>query len=282
MKSHLEQRVAFTLLLLFFLIVTGCIENKEKLIESSRDELISENDSNALRLIYSDVEAFPIQMGNGHLPENPPGVVIEMLNQIGEELNLTIEYKRFPNKRVLYELQAGKADGAFSYSYNESRLEYGVYPLSDGLPDRNRRIVSISYYIYKHKDSPLAWDGSVINNNTGPIGANTGYSIVKDLIYMGVDVSEATSTEQNFERLSLGRIEGYAQQDITGDLYINSPPYEDIVKLPIPLATKDYFLIFSNRFMNENPALAERIWIRIGEIRDSFTIKSVGKYKPTS
>ncbi len=111
-----------------------------------------------------------------------------------------------------------------------------------------------------------------------PIGANAGYSIVSDLRRRGIEVVEVKTTEQNFMKLQLGRIAGYAQQDITADLIVESGQYEEIVKLPIPLATKDYFLMFSHQFMEQHPDIAEQFWTKIGELRDFVTKEVSPKY----
>ncbi|MCJ7435688.1 MAG: transporter substrate-binding domain-containing protein [Anaerolineales bacterium] len=235
-------------------------------------------DDNAIRLVYSDVEAYPIQMGNGETVADPPGIVIEIIAQAAKELGLNIIVERRPNKRVLTELEEGTADGAFSYSYKEERLINGQYPMKDGQLDSSSRLVTISYYVYKMKDSPLDWDGSQFINLDGAIGANAGYSIVDDLRNKGVEVEEAKSTEQNFEKLKLGRIAGYATQDITADRIVESGQYGEIVKVPTPLATKDYFLMFSHQFMEKHPDIAEKLWTKIGALRDSVTEEVLPKY----
>lgn len=166
----------------------------------------------------------------------------------------------------------------FAIRFKEERLQSGQYPMKDGQPDSNRRIITISYYVYKMKDSLLDWDGTQFLNLNGAIGANTGYSIVGDLRNKGIEVEEAKETEQNFEKLQLGRIAGYATQDITADRLIASGQYGEVVKVPTPLATKDYFLMFSNQFMEEHADIAEQLWTKIGELRDSVTEEALPKY----
>ncbi len=235
-------------------------------------------DDSIIRLVFSDIEAFPIQMGNGESIADPPGIVVEIISQAAKELGLNIKIERRPNLRVLAELEEGTADGAFSFSFKEERLKNGQYPMKDGKLDGSRRLVTIAYYVYKVKDSPLDWDGKQFINLNGVIGANAGYSIVDDLRKKGVEVEEAKSTEQNFEKLKLGRIAGYATQDITADRIVASGQYGEFVKVPIPLATKDYFLMFSNQFMEKHPDIAEQFWAKIGELRDSVTKEVLPKY----
>lgn len=248
-------------------------ENKEATTQSP--ELIIE-------LTYADVEFFPYEMGNGERIAEPPGITIELISEVAKDLGLNIKFSRFPNKRVLENLKDGSIDGAFSFSFKEDRLDSGQYPMKDGQPDNNRRITTFSYYIYKLKDSPLDWDGNQFINLDGAIGGNAGYSIVDDLRKQGIEVEEAKSTEQNLMKLQLGRIAGYAAQDITTDYLVETGQYGEIVKIPIPLVTKDYFLMFSHQFIEQHPDIAAQLWTKVGELRDSVTKEVSPKYQSSA
>ena len=237
------------------------------------------SESMTLRLVYSDVEAFPFQMGNGENIADPPGIAVELIERATEELGLKIEFARRPNIRVLLELQRGMADGAFCYSFKEERVKSGKYPMHEGQLDSRRRITVISYYLYKKKESSLEWDGTQFINLQGKLGGNAGYSIVADLRKKGIEVEEAKTTKQNMGKLQKGWIAGYAMQDITADYYVESGQYGEIVKVPTPLATKDYFLMLSHQFVEQHPDIAEQLWTKIGEIRDSVTKEVVSKYQ---
>jgi polar amino acid transport system substrate-binding protein len=100
-----------------------------------------------LRLVYSDIESFPIQIGNGMDIADPPGIAVELIKRAAEALGLKVEFVRRPNKRVLIELQKGIADGAFCFSFTEERLQYGRYPMRNGQLDNSRRVTVISYYL---------------------------------------------------------------------------------------------------------------------------------------
>lgn len=74
-------------------------------------------DDLTIRLVYSDVESFPIQMGDGETIPDPPGIAVELITEAAKELGLNIQIERRPNIRVLTELEDGTADGAFCYSF---------------------------------------------------------------------------------------------------------------------------------------------------------------------
>lgn len=232
-----------------------------------------------LKFAYSDVEAFPNQMGNGEKVSDPPGIAVEIISQAAKKCDISIELVRLPNKRVLIELEKGNVDGAFSYSLKEDRLIQGQYPMKDGKTDNSSRIMTVSYYLYVKKGSPITWDGKKFTNLTGLVGGNAGNSIVDDLKKMGVEVEEAKTIFQNLKKLNLSRIVAYAGQDITTEAQDMSGEFKDIVRLPIPLSKKDYFLMFSHQFMKKNSDVAEKLWKMIGQLRDSITKESISKYK---
>ncbi len=231
-----------------------------------------------LRLGYSDVETFPYQMGNSAEMVDPPGLAIELIRFAAEESGIQVQFLRMPNRRVLFALKSGQIDGAFIFSHNEERAAFASYPLQNGKLDSNRRLARLAYYLYRMPNNPVSWDGSKLSNVQLKIGANTGYSIVDDLLKMGVPVEEARNTEKNFEKLKLGRISAVAAQDEMADPYLLKIGMTQVEKLPKPLVAKDYYLIFGQDFYGKNSPTIEKLWDKIGEIRDRKSREILPKY----
>jgi len=233
-----------------------------------------------LKMTYGNVDFFPYEVGDGQEAADPPGMAVEVIRQAGKELGIDIEFIREPSRRALASLSQGKVDGAFVYSFKTKRIEFGQYPMKNGKVDGNRRIASVSYYLYKPKGASIDWDGKNFSNVTKPIGFNRGFSIGKDIEEMGIPVSSTGSTGQNLKKLKAGRISAYAGFDVSTDGPVESGKYGDIVKVPVPLASKDYFLMLSNQFIKKHPKTAEQLWDKIGEIRDGMLKKLAPKYYP--
>ncbi len=264
-----------------FLISTKILLITLLSIACSGSALFAEEQS--IRLGYSDAEAFPYQIRDD---KNPPGIAFEIISEAAKQSGIKVIYVRLPNKRVQFSLHDGiEIDGAFMFSYDESRLVNGVYPLINDKPDGSRKIATLSYYIYKKKGSPLNWDGNNFSgiDTTSPenkIGANSGYSVVKDITKKGVPVDDGSkTTKQNFLKLQAGRISGFAHQDLVADNYILSNKLSGIEKLPKPFIQKNYFLMFSHQYYEKNRQTAEKLWDKIGEIRDRKTSAVFHKYK---
>ncbi len=185
--------------------------------------------------------------------------------------------KRRPNKRIHVDLTKGTFDGSGFYSFSEKRLKEGVYPTIDGALDKNKRVYVLSYYMYAPKDSSFRWDGKRITGvENAIVGANMGYSVVRDLKARGIRVNEVKSTRQNLKMLMHGRIHAYAIQDGTLDPVIASyKEYQNLRKVGPPIKTKEYYFMFSHQYYKDNKKMAHKIWDRIEVVRDSV----ISRYK---
>lgn len=231
-----------------------------------------------LRLAYSDVSTYPWQTGEGLQIANPPGLAVELIRLAAQDLGIEVVFERLPNKRVLLALQNGTIDGAFIFSHNAERAAFASYPMKHGQPDPARRVARLSYYVYQLKNVAACWDGQQFSALTAPVGANAGYSVVGDLKKMGIEVEEAKNTDQNFNKLRLGRLAAVAAQDVMTDGWLLKNKAADIEKLPQPLVSKDYFLIFGQRYAKEHADLVEKLWDRIATTREQRTRDALPRY----
>ncbi len=233
-----------------------------------------------INLSYPAMDAYPYQVGDGELIADPPGIAVEIIAAAAEDVDVNVKFRRIPNKRLKYYLRDGKIDGAFLMSYVAEREILGAYPMKEGKLDTERRVATISYSLYRFKGNDIQWDGKKITGlGERYIAANRDYFIVSVLKKMGMKVLETDSTKESFEMLRRNQgVAAYAIHGMTGDAMISRESYIDIEKIGIPLTVKNYFLMFSHQFVSKNPGIAEKIWSKIGEIRESKTKEIAGKY----
>ncbi len=235
-----------------------------------------------LTLGCEDKTDFPNVLGDSEeIDWNRPGVSIEFVKRLGEELGLKIAIRRLPWKRAMeLELKNGRIDGLFPVSYRKEREAFGVLPLKDGKLDATRSMFGSSYFFYKLKTSPLEWNGETLKNLTGPIGAPRGYSVVGDLKQMGYPVEESDDARKDLMRISSGWIGAIAALETAEDHILESSPEfkQSIVKLSPAISTKQYFLMLSHQFVNKNPELAQKIWEKSKDLREKELPKILRKY----
>ncbi|MEA2102307.1 MAG: transporter substrate-binding domain-containing protein, partial [Thermodesulfobacteriota bacterium] len=210
------------------------------------------------------------------LAENP-GVTVEVLQLVGQRLDLDITFIRQPWKRCLVSLQEGSADLLFTASYKEKRKKFGLYPMKNGEVDESRRITNTTYSFYVPKGTTIPWDGKTLGDLNGPVGAPAGYSIVEDLKKLGAKVDESPATLNDFQKLNAGRLAAVAALEGAGDFELRKHPNlaTTIEKINPPIKTKAYYVMISHQFNAKNPELAQKIWNEIAKIRDSKEMPAI-------
>lgn len=241
-----------------------------------------------LRAFYEDKEQPPYYLGTGSTIPEKPGVAVDMVKTLEEYVpGLKVEFTRTPWSRCLAELEANTADAIFNSSYNESRLKIGRYPTVDGTdkgePDKEKRITTISYFLYKPKKvKDLAWNGEkFINLGPWKLGATLGYSIINDLEKMKIPVDKVSGgTPAILKMLVNNRFPGAVLQEVTADSLIarNSEYSEKLVKDKIPVVSKEYYLMLSHDFVKKHPGTAESIWNAMETIRKEKFEEITAKY----
>ncbi len=269
------QVVRILVIILFCSSLFSCTTGKmdATAIPTEQDPVrVHETGKTVLTLSYEVKPNPPYYLGSGtEIDWEKPGIVVELFKSIETNLDVEIHFVRNPWQRGLNMLEANEVDGVFNASFKAERMEIGVYPMRDGQVDTSRRIFTNAYYFYKLADSPVEWDGNTLTNLDGQVGAVTGYAIVGSLEEMGITVFEGANQLDNLRMLAQGRLAGIAGIGTMNDMYLEEYPDElsAIVKIEIPLAQKEYYVIFSHQFVQEHPQLAQDIWDEIGRMRET-------------
>ncbi|QKE61973.1 hypothetical protein HNE05_00855 [Aquipseudomonas campi] len=232
-----------------------------------------------LSLTYSIDSIPPLIMGDSEVVPEQPGIAIELVQRAAGDIGCKLHLKRAPTLRVLASVESGSQDGALLYSYNAERAQRFAYPLKDGLPDSARRMSSQAYALFRLRGSVLDWDGLRFRDLDKPLGANRGWSIVEDLRAHGVDVEEESSARRNLAKLRAGRLAGYVTLREAGNEALRHYRIEDVEEVPVPFVIKDYFVIFNRDFQARHPQLLERLWSRVGQLRDEVMGEQAAKYQ---
>ena len=203
-----------------------------------------------------------------------PGESISLVTRAASNIGCQIHWLALPNMRVLHATQNGQLDGALFYSWTAERDKRFIYPKQQGVVDTRRSLATLDYMLYKRTDSQLAWDGHTYQQLTCLIGYNEGWSIGADLASHDIAVESAKSAEQNLKKLAKGRICGYATLEQAGDDAIAHYPGNLFAKLPIPLTSKEFYLLVNPESYQRQTAHIEALWDEIGRLAAEKPIKS--------
>ncbi len=236
-----------------------------------------------LRCVYAFGEAPPFQLGEGEaVPTERPGMAVELVQMAATVPDFDLSLSRLPNRRVVQAITNNVNDCAFALSFLPERAAVAAYPMRNGRLDRDRRIGSSAYVVYRRAGSAVQWDGKRFSGlDEGTIGINAGFAARDELARMKVTVEEAESTASNMRKLAAGRIAAYVVHSAIGDDYLARVPQAGIEKLAIPFLVKDYYVVLSRKFAGENPELAERLWDRLGALREQHEAEMLKRYLAT-
>jgi polar amino acid transport system substrate-binding protein len=228
---------------------------------------------------YEDFPNPPFYLGSGELVNaGSPGITIEVLQIVAERLSLDIEFIRVPWKRALMLLEKNEIDGLFHASYKESRLQFGLYPMKAGLVDESRKLMMQSYVLYYTAHNDVQWDGHTMDVHEMGVSTTLGYSIVEDLQKLGVSVHESYSAQTSMRLLSKERIGAVVNLEFLADAAIAAnPDFSSILKHPIPVKRKPYYLMLSKGFVASDPELSERVWDEIATIIHSDDYQTIAQ-----
>ena len=229
----------------------------------------AESGSPVVTLCYerADVRPWRTQAGEG--------LNFDLLRLVGERAGVTFNFQSMPFKRCLAQLKANAVDGVFAVSFKPDRLELGAYP-GGAVPDPSKRMHIDRYILLRRKGSALDWDGKALRNVDGAIGAQLGYSITDQLRSLNVTVDEGSQrSDELIRKLLAGRLAGAALGGSDARTLLDGPYGPRIEACPIPLVEKPYFLMLSHGLVEKQPALAQRIWSTIEQVRNSPAYKQL-------
>lgn len=234
-----------------------------------------------LKFVYEPVENPPRYYGaTAEVPKDKPGATIDIFREVAARLNVGLELTRVPWKRGLFMVETGEADGIFHASYKKDRTVFGVYPtLADrSTPDESRAVFFQAYSFYALKGSGVAFDGKALTGAAGKAVAVTrGYSVIRELQALKIPFEEERSQAINLAKLESGRVAAYAELDnmLTPFLAAGGGKLGNIDRLTPPISVKAYYLLFSKKFYDRHPTLAEAFWNEIRKINTSPRLNAI-------
>lgn len=195
------------------------------------------------------------------------------LVKVANKNNINIKLKGVPWKRGLVMIQKGLADGIVNASYKKDRAKYAMYPMKNGKIDNTKRLNDgNSYFIYKNKNTTLKWDGKRFSEVDGPVGAKDGYAVLEDLKkHKNIEIKIMGMEEHLISALLKGKISAYAANAAGIEDTLKRMPHikDKLIKEPIPIRKKPYFVIFSKKMYENKKNEIEKLWNGLKEYNEN-------------
>ncbi len=221
----------------------------------------------SITLCHEDADAYPWLM------KDKPGYSIFQIQEVAKQLAVPIKLVARSWKQCLDDVKSGAVDGAINGSYSKDRAAFAAYPYKlDGQADAGRRMYRATYALYKAKGSNVTFDGTKVSGITGPIGAQTGFSIIAQIKQLGAKVDDSMSKSTDLlQAVVAGKLQAVALQTSEADGVIADDAVlkTKIERVATPLTEKPYFTIFNQAFFDKYGQTSRQLWQTERKVRDS-------------
>jgi hypothetical protein len=229
-----------------------------------------------MRFGYTDQAVEPYYRGSGRQEANPPGASVELVRASAASAGCSVESVRLPPARLPLSLNNGLID-ATPLSTPELEGSNIAYPRDkNGNIDRSRGLTLYTVVFVRASDK-VARDVDTARYFRGRrLGTFHGAPYAASLRQAGYEVDDgARDVQANFEKLRLGRIDGYAislaaPSDMDGE--VTARFGDTIVRLEQPLRMGTVWLVLNKDYYERNRDYAEAMWTWLGAHgRNRFT-----------
>ncbi|MDE1465426.1 substrate-binding periplasmic protein [Spartinivicinus poritis] len=173
------------------------------------------------------------------------GLSLALMNGIFAHLGAKMDLKLFPWKRCLIHMKQGTRDALTVLSINEERKEFLEF---------TEPHLEIKGYVYYSaaREKGISWNSfeDLKGFKIGVVaGFNYGKEFEKSKKELSLQISEVTRLSQNFEKLTLGRIDiMLANQAEAGEFIRLNPKYKGKIKhAEKPYIVYQYRMAFSKK-----------------------------------
>lgn len=234
-----------------------------------------------VRLCYEQYPQSPYSLGVSQVPQENPGLIIDLVNQALQQAGLSADFYRSSWNRCIDDLRTGQTDGLFSMIWTPQRDPWAVFPkLPTDQVDPQKRLWSGVYRIYVRRDGQVSWDGEQFKGLNFGIGAPLGYLSYKRLSELNALSPLNVLHEEGLQLVAARRIDGYVMDPVVAAGLLKELQLEqEVVGLEIPLLEHPWYLVFSPEYYRDHSDSAERIWAALANVRETEASALVKKYQ---
>lgn len=237
-----------------------------------------------ITVVTLDAAYPPYLMNSGSsLDSVRPGIIIELLNHVAEELQIVFVYKRYPDLRCESLLKNDQIEFLGPWAFREERLNYAHYPMKNGEIDTSLILASGSFSFYVRKGSNITWNGTELKGIEKPVGVLTNSStipILKNKYGLQIYDKAVRNIDQNIDRLLAKRVDAIVLLDEPAKEIIerDSIYLQEVIKLEPELLSMPFYFVAGESFFNENRELVQKIWQTLPSIRERYLARLIISY----
>ncbi len=197
------------------------------------------------------------------------GMFPDMALLAGKQAGIEVRFITSSWKRCIDLVRTGRADGMFAAIYKAEREKWAAYPRTEGKIDIDKRLWTVDYNVYSHRNSPLTWNGTDFQHVTNGVDAPIAYFTYDQLKKMAVLPARNSLPEKGLQLLALQRLDGYVLEQFTAESLINRLKLNDQLKSHQPLfASENLYLVLSKQWAGSQSDRAEAFWSALAKVRE--------------
>lgn len=244
------------------------------------DQAAAQESKVILRFCYYDYEMLPYYKGNNTVvpPLGQRGVIIDIMDQVAEEINLSLDWIRRPWPRCLSMMEQGQVDGLVAVSHTPERAQIMRFPqLENGGLDTARTMSPLAYYFFYNIYNPLEWDGEKFDRARVSMASPRGYVVTKLLREKSYANLQEMGSVEGFKALLGRKIDVYVESMLLFDEAKKKFPNFDlrIKRLEPPIYLSYTFSPVSYSAYQRHPEIIEKLWTEMAPRYEQWRRKDV-------
>ena len=234
-----------------------------------------------MHVCVPDTDSPPFITHNGH-----EGLSIGLLKSITANKHLALYFDILSRPLCLSLLKYGETDAVLGLAYGASTRDMGAFPPDSVLiPNADYALAFAEVALFRRTGDSPDFDGrEFLGLHGNGLVVQYGQPTIVDFINTHGERTtyEVKTFEQAFKMLVAERVDGAALLGVSADaaLAAEAQYQKRIERVSTPLANSPTYLVFSKKFFQEHPAVAQTVW---EAIRMAPALKKYGKnhfYRP--
>lgn len=227
----------------------------------------------SVQLTYGDGALPPFILGNRSEVPSPPGLAVEwVLSAIAKtRCKPEVRFLRLPVRRIDSKTEPMEL---IIIAPTPERLHDFRFPGNGRQADNRFALIKANLAFFGKAHAASRWkpDGTLTPGSA--VGVFRGSYPELYAKQQGWTSEPAASSEANFQKLMLGRIDLTLEVELVGDNLIKQPDMKGLVKLEPPVLSAAYFVAAGSDFYQTYPAFTEEFWRNICALKHAYKPKS--------
>lgn len=202
------------------------------------------------------------------------GIHVAVVAEALQTLQQPYVLYQLPWRRCIAATVKGDMDAIIGIGWTAERSEQLYFPTHNNVPDEDKRITSLNYYVYSSITSKLHWDGKAFQHVQHGIAAPSGYVTEGMLAALGVLQALDSTVSAGLDLVVHNRLDGYVLAKDIAELQLKYHPAANHIRRMEPqFFAQPLYMAFSQNSQHLSAENRFAIWSQLEYARLKLTDK---------